>query len=166
MPMSRFNDDCVIKVKNDAEDAREYDFSFIQSSTAYREAKDDGCIVVLPEDNQLLIDIDSPEAQAVYDKNIENFHLHIANVVYEDRKVSRSGNKHIYVTLDRNIDATERVLFQSFLGSDQTRELLSFIRILNEDEHPTLFIEKPQQLMLEGKEPLLLTEGIPIDNVV
>lgn len=185
MPMSRFDDayndnlldeteqlreaevhDMVVKRKDTEKDDREYDFASIQSSTAYDEARHDGCVVVLPEVNQLLIDIDSPDAEVIYNKNKPKFELHIAVILMEERKTSRNGNTHIYVTLDRNIDASERVLFQSFLGSDQTRELLSFVRILNEDAHPTLFIEKPQQLLLEAAEPQpLLTEGTPIDDV-
>jgi hypothetical protein len=139
-----------ITCKDTAEDNRKYDFWTIQSSNAFKQAKEAGEYVVLPEDNQLLIDIDSPEAEAVYNKNKPKFEMHIAGIVTEERKPSRNGNTHIYVTLDRTIDAERRVLYQALLGSDQTRELLSFVRILNEDAHPTLFIEKPLLLLGDG----------------
>lgn len=132
------------------EEAMYFLMSLLHSDFAYAEAKKEGNVVVLPEENQLLIDIDSPEAEAVYKKNKARFHNHFACIINEVRKPSRSGNTHIYVTLDRNIDAHERVLYQLFLGSDQTREMLSQVRIENDDPHPTLFIEKPALLLGEG----------------
>jgi hypothetical protein len=124
------------------DEERKYGFSTIRSEQAFKEASNHGCSVILPESNQLLIDIDSPEAEAIYNKNLPKFQMYVATVLDEVRKPSRSGNTHIYVTLDREIDAEERILFQSFLGSDQTRELLSYVRVLNDDKNPTLFIEK------------------------
>ena len=138
-----------MKNKTDKDSEQSYDFLTIKSSHAFKEAELQGNVVVLPEDNQLLIDIDSPEAEAVYNKNKPKFTLHIAEIIKEERKVSRNGNTHIYATLDQNIDADERILFQLFLGSDQTRELLSYVRVINGD-HPTLFIEKPTLLLGDG----------------
>jgi hypothetical protein len=134
----------------DPDEERKYDFWTIKSEHAFDDAKKAGNIVVLPEDNQLLIDIDTPEAEAVYNKNLPKFQMHVAEVINEERKTSRNGNTHIYVTLDRNIDPSERILFQLFLGSDQTRELLSHVRVLNEDPNPTLFIERPTLLLGDG----------------
>jgi len=139
----------ISKVDQEDED-RKYDFWTIRSEKAFKEARNLNQIVVLPEDRQLLIDIDSPEAEAVYNKNKPKFQTHIANIVKEERKTSRNGNTHIYVTLDLDFDARERILYQLFLGSDQTRELLSYVRWINEDPHPTLFIEKPTLLLGDG----------------
>jgi hypothetical protein len=143
-------EDLKVERKHSEEDEREYDFLSIQSSTAYHEAKEEGSIVVLPGPSQLFIDIDSPEAEAIYNKNKPKFEMHIAKIIVEERKPSRNGNTHIYATLNRYIDDTQRILYQSFLGSDQTRELLSYVRVLHEDNHPTLFIEKPLLLLGDG----------------
>ncbi len=159
----------LIATRKDTEkEDRDYDFWTIKSEHAFKEAGNHGYVVVLPEENQLLIDIDSPEALAVYEKNLPKFQMHVAVVLNEERKASRNGNTHIYVTLDRNVDTAERVMFQAFLGSDQTRELLSYVRIINDDPNPTLFIEKPtllQNQLPAAPERLLLGDGnVPTQN--
>jgi hypothetical protein len=138
---------CVDKINKGTE--AQYDFFTISSEYAIKGLGADEQ-VVFPADNELFLDIDSPEAESVYNKNKEKFEMHIAYIVSERRVPSRSGNGHlhIYVTLDRDIATSERVLYQAFLGSDPTRELLSFVRIMNQDEHPTLFIERKEQLLL------------------
>jgi hypothetical protein len=133
------------------EEEAKYFLQSLHSDHAYAEAKKEGNVIVLPEENQLLLDIDSPEAEVMFNKNRPRFVTHIAEIIKEERKTSRGGNTHIYVTLGRNVDECERVLFQLFLGSDQKRELLSHVRILNEDPHPTLFIEKPTLLLGDGQ---------------
>jgi hypothetical protein len=141
----------VEKKETAEEEEARYFLMSLHSDHAYAEAKKENNVVVLPEENQLLLDIDSPEAEAVYNKNKSRFITHIAVIINEERKTSRGGNTHIYVTLDRNIDKRERVLFQLFLGSDPTREMLSQVRIEHNDPHPTLFIEKPTLLLGDGQ---------------
>ena len=142
----------ITKKENAEEEEAKYFLMSLHSDIAYAEAKKEGNVVVLPEENQLLLDIDSPEAAVLYDKNKPRFHTHFAHIVKEERKVSRGGNTHIYVTLDRNIDKYERVLYQLFLGSDPTREMLSQVRVENNDPHPTLFIEKSVLLLGDGND--------------
>lgn len=127
---------------------RKYDFWTIRSEAAIKDIKTTE-EVRFPAPDELLIDIDSPEAEAVFNKNLPKFQMHVCEALSVDRRTSRHGNIHIYVRLDRNLDNTERILFQAFLGSDQTRELLSYIRDINDDPHPTLFIEK-KALLLEA----------------
>lgn len=133
-----------------------YDFENICSKRAFIDAQTLNCEVVLPEDNQLQIDIDSEEDFLLYLKNIERFDQHVARIVKEEIKPSRSGGdrKHITLTLDGSIvlEPDQRILYQLMLGSDRTREFLSYIRVLNEDENPTLFIEKPVLLLGDGNE--------------
>ena len=130
----------------DLDAERKYDFWTIKSEHAIKDIKQDE-EVRFPAADELLIDIDSPEAEAVFNKNLPKFQMHVCEVITVDRRTSRHGNVHIYVRLDRYIDNTERILFQTFLGSDQTRELLSYIRNINDDPHPTLFIEKKALLL-------------------
>jgi hypothetical protein len=138
-----------ITCKDQAEDDRKYDFWTISSEQAIKKLKSTE-EVRFPASDELLIDIDSLEAEAVFDKNLLKFQKHVSKALTIDRKVSRNGNVHIYVRLDRSIDNAERILFQTFLGSDQTRELLSYIRDINGDPHPTLFIETKTLLLGEG----------------
>ena len=54
------------------------------------------------------------------------------------------------MTLTEPVSNEKRILLQALLGSDPVREMLSLIRVLNDDEHPTLFMEKPAQKLLSA----------------
>lgn len=123
----------------------EYDFETIKSSKAFLEADSKNCVVVLPAPNQLFIDIDDEAGARAYCRNIGKFEQHVAKVVEYTFKPSKSGarwNFHYVLTLADEFKPLERILFQVLLGSDRTRETLSYIRYLNGDPHPTLFFEK------------------------
>ena len=131
-----------------------YDFKTIDSRFAEDFAKGHGLEIMYPADNELFLDIDSPEALAVFTKNRPKFELHIAKIISEYQTVSKSGapgKSHITLRLDRAVTHEERIIFQSFLGSDQTREVLSYIRLINGDPNPTLFYEKKPQLLLSER---------------
>src|SRR5690606_29610055 len=104
----------------------------------------EGYKVVLPGPNELQIDIDSDEdysrwltAKAVLDRN------KVEHQVLRERP-SRGGlpGRHIVVWLPEPLDPWQRIALQGALGSDHVRELLSCIRMLRGDEHPTLLVEK------------------------
>jgi hypothetical protein len=128
----------------------DYDFQTIKSEKAFRDADAKGCIVVLPNPGELLIDIDSEEGANTYARNIGKFEDHIAQIIAGSYMKSQSGgewNYHYTIILNRDVTPLERILFQLMLGSDRTRETLSYIRLLNNDPNPTLFFEKkPKQL--------------------
>lgn len=128
-----------------------YDFETISSDRAYYEAHNLGCEVVLPEPDQLQIDIDSDKDYAVYLRNIERFEAHVMSIVNSQEKTSRSGNsehKHVTLTLQNKITDEQRIMYQLFLGSDRVREFLSYLRLIYSDPHPTLFIEKTETKQL------------------
>jgi hypothetical protein len=118
----------------------------ISSKTAYRDASLEGLQVVLPETNQLFVDIDSDFAFLTYEKNLK--------AIYEWYEVegepiitpSRSGGerKHIIITLSEPIGVKDRLILQAFLGSDLRREFLGLQRIRQKDPNPTLFLEKKE----------------------
>jgi hypothetical protein len=148
----------------------QYDFETIASSQAYKDAAILGFEVVLPQDNQLQIDIDDEAAYLVYLGNLKRYKLHFDNnpVILEETKPSKSGkegHRHITLTLADPVSNEMRIMLQALLGSDPVRELLSYIRLVNDDEHPTLFIEKPAQKLLSGiTEEALLAAGTPEED--
>lgn len=163
-----FLEDLHLKTRSVADAEAKYDFETIKSDFAICGAKLKSLDIVLPRDNELQIDIDSDVAFAMYQKNLDKFQLHVATVIEETVTPSKSGDpckKHIVLTLDRNIEPSERIMYQSFLGSDPTRELLSYVRLINGDPNPTLFYEKKRNLLVAAPEPLQLTEGLPLDTV-
>lgn len=123
----------------------------VRLEEAIAQAEALGCNVVMPEPNQLFIDIDSNEDYRVF---IEH-HAMLTSIGGEGGKIvstkaSKSGlpRCHIVLEFDRELSNVERVLLQAVLGSDRKRELLSWIRIRSgATEHPTLFFEpkEPQQ---------------------
>lgn len=121
------------------EDCYTVDFS---SEIAIKKAEKEGLTVVFPDEFTLQIDIDNKAAFSIFEKKI----------LYLDKwydftykiNVSLSGkpHRHVYVKLTTPVTPLERIFLQLFLGSDSTREFLSFQRIKNKDAHPTLFAEK------------------------
>lgn len=88
-----------------------------------------GLQVVLPEPEQLLIDIDSEQdyehvinALAVFIENGENY------LIEKVVPSKTPGHGHVYVRCPRPISAIERIALQAIFGSDKKREALSYLR--------------------------------------
>lgn len=134
-------------MKNDLFDFRveEYiptDLTDDNLTTCKKYAKENDLRIVVPTARELFIDIDSEEDYKIFSKQF--YLLTQFGLVYKDYRLttSKSGNKHVVVTLLNPITPTERILLQAVLGSDRTRELLSYIRIRKGDPTPTIFFEK------------------------
>lgn len=131
--------------------AQMYDFDSIKSEHAFKLAENRNEKVVLPAEDELLIDIDSLEDYNYFILMVDKFSLHVNKVVRYWAEPSRSREAehyHMYVKLTDRVNPQERILYQALLGSDRARELFSLVRYLNDDEHPTLFIEPTEPLML------------------
>lgn len=114
----------------------------ISSRIAIEDAKKGNKVVLLPEGNELFIDLDSEDSLKLFNKRLKSLGVWHSTA---DKRVTPSAKKnhyHAIITLKANIDPMQRIFLQLFLGSDPIRELLSLQRILMEDPYPTLFIEK------------------------
>jgi hypothetical protein len=107
----------------------------------------EGCRVVFPSDDELQVDIDTDEhyaaflkSWAIFERDVELFY--VEKPTYVERP-SRSGlpSRHITVKLPFDVTSEQRIAWQAALGSDPVRELLSMLRDMRGDEHPTLFVE-------------------------
>ncbi len=123
------------------------DYDINQSRENYLEdMRRRGMRIVYPASNELLIDIDSEEHYTNYERGIACV---LRNKIWDDidisEVVSTSGlpHRHITITLPNDITPVERIALQAALGSDPMRELMSIIRFINDDPHPTLFVEQP-----------------------
>lgn len=110
-------------------------------------AAEEGLVLVLPLANQLQLDIDTEEtywhflaAYEILKREVAVEYTHTALEMIETR--SKSGNRHITITLPFNLDSWQRIAWQGALGSDRFRELYSCIRTLRKHPHPTIFAEK------------------------
>lgn len=54
---------------------------------------------------------------------------------------SRNRNWHAYIRIDKPLSIPERITYQSFLGSDRKRELLSMMRFLRGEQNAILLFE-------------------------
>jgi hypothetical protein len=126
-----------------------------EAASEYDELREDfikrmeaeGNRIVLPQSNELQVDIDSDEQYAVFQKSLAC--LKRNETESDDIKVeehpSRSGlpRRHITITMPFDLEPWERIAFQAALGSDPIRELVSIYRLMRNDRHPTLFVEAP-----------------------
>jgi hypothetical protein len=115
------------------------------SKMAFEQAAKEGWKVVTPKPNELFIDIDGEADMKTFRENVAIFDELVMTIAGKKVMPSKSGDparRHIIVTLSRDITDTERLLFQLMLGSDRKRELLGYVRVLNDDPTPTLFFEK------------------------
>lgn len=112
----------------------------------FEKARQRGMTCLIPEPNQLFIDIDSEEDFKVFELGMEIF-LDRLNYVAKEVPVfinpSSSGlpHRHIVVDLPFEIDDAKRLLLQTVLGSDRKRELVGFLELYNGIEHPVTFFE-------------------------
>ena len=106
----------------------------------------EGLRVVIPADDELLIDIDTPEQAATFDRMFP-----ILRRDYKAERIrrtpSRSGlpREHIVVRLPGvTLDPVTRIALQASLGSDPMREFLSVGRVRRGELPATILIERPE----------------------
>ncbi len=105
----------------------------------------EGKAVVIPSDRQLQLDIDSEAHYAAFLLSAEVVLRNWPDcdgIEIEDHP-SSSGlpRRHITLTLPFPVTPWQRIALQAAFGSDPIREILSATRLMNGDEHPTLFVE-------------------------
>ena len=106
-------------------------------------AKTIKCEIVLPLPNELQIDIDCEDQYTFFQGRINDLG-HWIEIEKIKETPSKSGlpNRHITVTLTKEISDAERIAFQFMLGSDLIRESLNALR-LYENIFPNVLFFKP-----------------------
>ena len=103
-----------------------------------------GVKVVEPAENELFVDIDSHEAFGVFHANIRSMGALVENHAATLSPSRKAGRYHVTVKLSRPVkDNFERILLQLLLGSDVSREMVSFREATLGLKLPTVFFEKP-----------------------
>ena len=105
-----------------------------------------GYRVCYPADNELQLDIDSEEQYAAWKKAEGIISRNEVFTAAVEEAPSSSGLPHCHVRIRLPFDVTpwQRIALQAALGSDPVRELLSCVRMLKGDVHPTLLVERPE----------------------
>lgn len=108
-------------------------------------AEKKGCFCVYPAENELQIDIDSFEAFGLFYANRRLLGSLIEKTTDRPSPSNKAGRYHITVYLTRPVkDKFERIALQCLLGSDPTREALSYKAAVEGVDRPTLFFEKAE----------------------
>lgn len=107
------------------------------------ECKAKGLKIVLPASNELQVDLDTEAHCQTFFEQIAVLQREYPETSFL-LKPSKNGlpGRHATVTIPWEVGDWERIAFQAALGSDPMRELLSAIRLLRGDIHPTLFVER------------------------
>jgi len=125
-----------------------------ESDLSYDPAKvaEERMALVLPEPDQLFVDIDDDESYQRLLRGLDLLRKNGMLIDVERTTPSRSGmpHRHVYLRVRTQsslpITSTERVLLQACLGSDRGREALSYLRIKKQTLRPIacFFEEKVQ----------------------
>jgi hypothetical protein len=104
-----------------------------------------GKVVVLPDDHQLFIDIDTPEDHVCFETRMLDVKACGLDIVVDQTTASTTeGHLHITLRCGFVLDPVLRCALQAALGSDRKRELLSLGRIISKVPlPPTVFFENP-----------------------
>ena len=116
-------------------------YGYNTSQFAYDRAEREGLIVITPTPNQLFIDLDSAESGRIFTDQLGVLYDLVTGVRMTP-SMSGLPHQHAVVTLNRDVTEPERIAMQASLGSDRRCEILRFMRYLNNDPQPTLFLER------------------------
>lgn len=94
-------------------------------------ARGEGFEVVHGKPNRLLLDLDSLVAYKTYIKNRKRLDNDLDMECVFFKWESKSNNRHVMISLPKELPVMERLFLQLYLGSDPTKEFLSYIRHLN-----------------------------------
>jgi hypothetical protein len=134
-----------------------------------KQAVKDGLLIVEPDDKTLQLDFDTPEQWDKFLSHRLSWFLKFFPVVRVWWTASKSGNKHVYITLLEPQPLERRVALQAVLGSDPTREFLNLMRVFNgmteTGNLPVVLFETPEAVEIviyatDGYQPAL-TAGTP-----
>lgn len=125
--------------------------SELESLSAYREnriayvnrKKQEGYSIFYPEENELLLDIDSENdlqrCKLSISRMEDELQEDLPFTVFESKT---PGHYHVSIKFPRKIDMLERIALQAVLGSDRVREMLSLFRLWQGEAHPSLLARK------------------------
>ena len=123
---------------------QEGSFDKLNFEEAVKVAAEKGLAIVVPNDCTLQIDIDSKEQKKVFLSRIERVRSEIPgfSITEKPSPSQKPGREHITLKSNKKFTLPERLFLQLYLGSDPTREFLSFLRYKKGDVCPLLFFEK------------------------
>ena len=109
----------------------------------------DGFEIVQAFSNQLLLDLDSIEAQERYDLMIPLIRSNFGVLEVEQWPSKTPGHWHRRITLaEPDLTVSQRIALQAVLGSDPSREALNVKRMLMGIEDPNRLFRPPNVMVM------------------
>lgn len=125
-----------------------------------RQAESEGFTVVRGGPCVLVLDLDTPAAWEQYARVLVIVKRYMDVTAVEEWN-SKSGNKHVRITLAEPWDITTRLLLQAALGSDGVKELLTVIRVWNGVDEPSMLFRPPNAEVITSHP--VVTNALPDD---
>lgn len=97
--------------------------------------------LVLPESNQLQMDIDDDESYEFMVNMIALLQSNGFAVELTKTTISKSGNRHCYIKTPWELSLVDRIALQASMGSDRKREILSLVSIYKNEGVVTCLYE-------------------------
>jgi hypothetical protein len=109
-------------------------------------AKQKNLEVKIPAADELYLDIDTPEQWGIFLRSFDVVRRYLGVEEYKRTASSsgRAGRYHVVIKMKEPMTSFERIALQAALGSDPMREILSLMRIYQNNPHPTLLFELPE----------------------
>ena len=112
-----------------------------------REAAGYGCEVVVAKDNELQFDLDTLAARDRFDKFYQTqLYNRFQQMLPLIQWKSRSGNRHVVLTLPSPLTVPERIALQVAGGSDVKRECAALFCHWDGSPHPILLFKPVPKL--------------------
>lgn len=143
------------------------DSKTLTNARAFAQAAERSCEVVIADDRTLQLDIDNDDDYSFFMSAFPRLQKYVGVVdPYPENDwanpwtewKSRSGNRHITITLAKPLDVTTRIMLQACLGSDRVREILNYARFLS-GEPKAVLLFKPLWKQIATVEPKQLVAG-------
>jgi hypothetical protein len=119
------------------------EFKVMSLEDIQKQAERHNCEVLIARANELQFDLDSPEAierfEAFYGLKLSS--RFSGTLLPREEWASKSGNRHVVVTLPMDFDVPERIAMQTAGGSDFGREFAALCCHWDGSPHPVLLFK-------------------------
>jgi hypothetical protein len=137
-----------VLTKEGLEEVLEHE-KYAESREQYvKRMSDAGFEIYYPEPDELLLDFDTEEAVLTFKDRLKKLRAELKLQLPARIWPSKSGYPrcHASVRVTWVLTIRQRIAFQTVLGSDPVRELLSLVRDWHDDPYPSLLADLPEYI--------------------
>jgi hypothetical protein len=98
--------------------------------------------VVVATPYTIQIDIDSKELPETFHRLLGILEERTGSWIDYSVSTSKSGNKHVILTLPNSMDVYDRIAWQAIFGSDPIREAVHLVSVMHGERNPILLFQR------------------------